>query len=73
METWRGSVKQGEEAKRAVPGSQQELVLKYSILGIMLTIAFWLLPAYIYSEMGEHMLDTVFRTRLRSGIRPTLP
>lgn len=36
------------------------LVLEYSILGIMLTIAFWLLPAYIFSEKGQNMLDTVY-------------
>ena len=37
------------------------LHFEYSILGIMLTIANWLLPAYIFSEKGhQHMLKTVY-------------
>jgi len=33
-------------------------VLQYSILVTMITIALWLLPAYIFSEKGQDILDT---------------
>lgn len=36
------------------------MVLEFSILGIMLTICNWLLPAYIFSEKGQTMLATVY-------------
>lgn len=36
------------------------MVIEYSILGTMLTIANWLLPEYVMSEKGMKMIEEKF-------------